>query len=412
MPWLAKQYFKRQPKYELNMNELLSLIRDYVFEQDPQYAVLITGDWGCGKTFYWKNNIYSMLDGIIINESKLHPIYISLYGPKDIDDITDKIVVQYYNPKTTKYAFFSATRNFITKKLKIENFRDVVHTLYKFENALICFDDLERSTIPIKEILGYINSLIEHNNFKVIIICNDKEIKDDTYNKNKEIYDRFKSKTIGITYEFKPDYFEIISAIIDSYRNNNDYYNYLLNVKEFIYTIYNRSKTYNIRVLKHSIFKFMKIYYYLIAINQYCVQKYGNGILIFILVISFEIEDNKMELDKLREIEAYAKGEYSYLSMIMMEKKDDTITFNQEVLNKYYHDLGGYIYTSILIYDYIKFGYFDSREFIIDILKNENVEDPKKAYLKKLLGGYWTMSDDDFVETTSYVLNNLKRLLP
>jgi hypothetical protein len=391
------------------MSELITLINDYIFEQDPQYAILITGDWGCGKTFYWKNDIYNELDAKFINGSKVHPVYISLYGPKDIDEIIDKIVIQYHNPKTTKYAFFSAIRNYITNKLQIANFRDVVHTLYSFENAIICFDDLERSTIPIKDILGYINSIIEHNKFKVIIICNEKEIKNEGQIKKKDIYDNFKEKTIGITYVYNPDYLSIISAIIDKYKDNNNFANYLSEFKDIIYTIFKRSETNNIRVLKHALFNFLKIYYYLNAINQYCVRKYGAEILIFILVISLEIKAKNPEPNKLREIEAYAKDEYSYLSMMMMDRKEDTKIFNQEVIDKYYHDFEGYIYTSKTIYNYINYGYFNSREFVLDMLEKEmeKSEDPRKYFITKILGRFWAMSDNEFVETTSYVLNEL-----
>lgn len=41
---------------------------------------------------------------------------------------------------------------------------------------VICFDDLERCTIPINEFFGFVNNLIEHCNCKVIILADEKNI--------------------------------------------------------------------------------------------------------------------------------------------------------------------------------------------------------------------------------------------
>lgn len=44
-------------KYEkaLTMNEnIAKFLDDYMRNHDPQYAVMLTGRWGCGKTFFVK----------------------------------------------------------------------------------------------------------------------------------------------------------------------------------------------------------------------------------------------------------------------------------------------------------------------------------------------------------------------
>ena len=49
------------------------------------------------------------------------------------------------------------------------------------------FDDLERASLDINEILGYINNFVEHDNIKVIIIANENEIEDKLNEKNLEL---------------------------------------------------------------------------------------------------------------------------------------------------------------------------------------------------------------------------------
>lgn len=41
---------------------------------------------------------------------------------------------------------------------------------------LIVLEDVERSSIDIKEILGYVNSLVEQDGVKVLLVANEQEI--------------------------------------------------------------------------------------------------------------------------------------------------------------------------------------------------------------------------------------------
>lgn len=74
---------------------------------------------------------------------------------------------------------------------------------------ILIFDDLERANIDVKELYGYINRFVEHNRFKVIVVCNSTEITD------KETFNRFREKIIGRTFEIHSD----IDAAINSFAN-------------------------------------------------------------------------------------------------------------------------------------------------------------------------------------------------
>ncbi len=45
---------------------------------------MIDGDWGCGKTFLWKNVLQSEV-------GQSEAIYVSMFGLKDINDIENEI---------------------------------------------------------------------------------------------------------------------------------------------------------------------------------------------------------------------------------------------------------------------------------------------------------------------------------
>lgn len=65
----------------LSNEEILELIQHYLVTNIYNYAVLIDGDWGCGKTHFIK---YDLIPNIEKSERGKKPIYISLYGIQDM----------------------------------------------------------------------------------------------------------------------------------------------------------------------------------------------------------------------------------------------------------------------------------------------------------------------------------------
>ena len=111
--------------------------------------------------------------------------YVSLYGVKSIDEVSKEIVFQYFGKKNEKKVktaniALQTASSILTASLGTVNFdfSKLQSTIAKINinNWIICFDDLERSCLSINEILGYMNRLVEHNNFKVIVLANEKEI--------------------------------------------------------------------------------------------------------------------------------------------------------------------------------------------------------------------------------------------
>ena len=55
------------------------------------------------------------------------------------------------------------------------------------KNSILVFDDLERCDCPLNEVLGYINTFVEQEGIKVILIANEKEIGHITSQANQEL---------------------------------------------------------------------------------------------------------------------------------------------------------------------------------------------------------------------------------
>ena len=64
--------------------EIISYVKSKIYN----YAVLIDGDWGSGKTYFVQNQLIPKLEA-----SEYSPIYISLYGIDSIESVSQKIAL-------------------------------------------------------------------------------------------------------------------------------------------------------------------------------------------------------------------------------------------------------------------------------------------------------------------------------
>jgi hypothetical protein len=113
---------------------------------------------------------------------------------------------------------------------------------------IIFFDDLERCRMPLDVVLGYINSLVEHSGFKVIVIANE-----DVLSKQpNERYLEIKEKLFGQTLEVRSSVEDALDEFLDEIANE-EVADYLSKNRSIIIDTYNASASNNLRVLKHAL---------------------------------------------------------------------------------------------------------------------------------------------------------------
>ena len=71
---------------------LENVIDDYINNKQINYAILIKGEWGSGKTFFVKKNVIRRYN---------NALYISLYGISSIDKFSEKIYLEIMKSKAT-----------------------------------------------------------------------------------------------------------------------------------------------------------------------------------------------------------------------------------------------------------------------------------------------------------------------
>ena len=76
------------------MEDLVESILDYVRSDYTDYAIMINGEWGSGKTHFWNHKIKNKIESMQLNGKKFTTIYMSLYGISNLEDISKKIFIE------------------------------------------------------------------------------------------------------------------------------------------------------------------------------------------------------------------------------------------------------------------------------------------------------------------------------
>ena len=118
---------------------------------------------------------------------------------------------------------------------------------------LMVFDDLERSHIPMKQLLGYINYFVEICGCHVVIVGDETKVTDA---EDKKILEDFKEKTVGKEFEVEPD----IDAAITHFVNELPEVQWLNVQTAFIKKVFVASQCNNLRILRQSLYDFKMQY--------------------------------------------------------------------------------------------------------------------------------------------------------
>ena len=420
---------------------------------------MVNGDHG--KTHFWNNKIKKKIESMQLNGKRYTTIYMSLYGISNLEDISKKIFIETTqlmdknlrkfmnnNGQTTipEYAktgidmanFFGVTQN--GDKVDYKEF-------FSTDDKVLCFDDLERANVDVIDILGYINNFVEHDHIKTIIICNEKELSTKLKSSNLEMktfiatylldkqnelnkadkpmvekirdkiehvfdkandYERIKEKLIGETFEYNPKFDYIINGILMRYENNPYLIRFLRENTGLIISTFNKSGTRNLRILKHALNDFKKVYEMVNKSYPNTNHRIMQTMLIFTIAVSFEIKAGKITKDKFVNI----KDNEEYKSILVSSRilMDNRQFYIKEFDNNYYYNFKSeYRFFKFIEY-YVRTRIFDMKIFKDNMETIRNTIDTENlpAYRRLLTEEYWKISDDQFEGVIEEIIEDIK----
>ena len=269
-----------------NSNKHIEEFLNYYLEHEtsPDYAVLITGCWGSGKTYfirqYLGGNRKEVKDWLTDCE-KYTVVYVSLFGAKSRDEM-DKRVLETLHPKLNskivkaipgavsligKIAGTATANPFETiagENIAIftENFLEAKKNAIK--KVVVVFDDVERADMPLPELLGYLNEYVEHLHVPCILLA-DKEKWEEAQKcqEDKSTLHHLsstKEKVIGKQFQIQTTFDEVWNCWFNEEHHilGDDTFVFLKDYRDTIASLFDASKTSNYRSLKHSLFDFQR----------------------------------------------------------------------------------------------------------------------------------------------------------
>lgn len=215
---------------------MLDGIKNYL-SMESTGALMVSGEWGCGKTYHIENVIIPALQ-----QEGWNSIKVSLFGIESVNEIPFLIadnykwpttnedepkniiqsLLKFWKKKTSRMVAQSAQfvstiswlGNFVDVKTLVKNNSSLLYKLIPQEKTVIFLDDVERviDTIDVHTLLGTINGLVEQRGYKVVIIANNSYIQ-----QKGEAKLVFKEKVIEKTLIYEPDVVTIFKEICKKY---------------------------------------------------------------------------------------------------------------------------------------------------------------------------------------------------
>lgn len=396
----------------------ITKILDNFLISDDKVAV-IKGEWGVGKTHFWKK-YYAKKN----KENKIQQIayaYVSLFGVNSIDEIKKEIYqstvpinkVMYretiYNkseilaaklistiPRFLKY---NQLTKFLFKNFGFDvNFYGVKSSglssslEYLFVNGyLICFDDLERrgKSLDLKDFMGFIDNLARERNCKVVLVFNEKNLRDDDEEK---VFNEYREKVVDVDIMYTPSVIDNVKLVFHS------------NDRNFNHVIFasNELGIRNVRIL----YKIKKILYtyddYLNIAHTEVRKEFVHRVVLFAYVFYSGIKDVSYN-DFYKRIQARAMLD-TYL------KKDNNPSAAGDFISKLHLDFVNV--ENIFDYDidyYLKNGFVPANSTVKSAIIARNNDYADKE-LNAKIEGVWDIYRSSFSLNQDVFIQKLKDL--
>ena len=451
-------FFKTMRMETVENNKIEHPIRDGIFNylnMKTSGALLVTGDWGCGKTYFFKNYLFKDIK----TNTYFTPIMVSLFGIKELKELPERVLYAYLDTVDKNETSFGKLTQFaknIAEALpKVSEYIDINTLLgsgdglYRIipNKVLICFDDIERAieVIDINEMLGVINELVENKGYKVVVVANESFITEKERNKDgkkgKQLI--FKEKVIEKTLVYVPNIITVFKEIALSY-NNPDFLDFMSDtyiVKSISPTdesLINfpklKKQLSNIRTLKFAIEHFYAIFllyntngksYKEDSIIKRKLRNYWT----FILAVSIEYKLNNLSFEDNRTLATYQnvvnmeldlgdKDEVSFEELEeegedKQEKNKQDEQYANVFFKKFFLRISEEPIFHKVLYDYVTAGIKVDYKLLDESMNQKiNIKDnkvnPAHELLNQFLNGFWRFNNTEANEKLKALLDYIK----
>lgn len=373
----------------MKVDDLNKYILHYLTKDKTGTAILLTGRWGSGKSYYINTVLKPFLE-----EHKKKCVVVSLYGLNTVDEIGKSIYwglrslkLKFDNEKLAAGALAAQTlakgfTSFLGVDLQADD--NALQKLYEsidLSDKLVVLEDLERTNIDTSELLGYVNNMTEHDKAKVLLVANEDEI---INTKAVEEEDRTEVEQLG--------------------KEKTQRYDYTDETKKYLL---NKEKTVSDTILfegdyRHAIVSIASLFEN-VQLSQLCAGEGTDDVKeIMDITGNYNLRSFIFACQKTADLFEYVEEEslsdlrkcifYSVVAFSFKMNEGSIVSWNDE--NEYSFDLGTSKYPLFkFCYDYITYHHFEPSEI---------AEADEQLRLLRLYDKKKTKNDKDIVTLQEY----------
>ena len=236
----------------------------YCCEEQHLGALLLTGEWGCGKTHLIEKELSEAL------KSTHFIVRVSLLGVDSVTALNNAVKKQWLytctpflgkldkkGERIKKDGLFAVIKSILMsvnpvsggiasaivsvdplEYIPLEPVVEDFHEKGTKKRVVLVFDDLSRSKLDLNIVIGTINEYCENMGFPTIVIGEEEFVKA-LASADSVAYRMIKEKTIARTVRYVPEYQKIIHSIITSGKwPNPEYADFLTENEEIIHAVF------------------------------------------------------------------------------------------------------------------------------------------------------------------------------
>lgn len=241
----------------------------------PGFAVMITGPWGCGKSWFVKKALTPYVtEGQEKDGKEKKVTYVSVSGMRDTAQIDEAIFAEMHpfltSPKMRLLG--RVAKGFLKGAVKINldddsfsatlggGIPDIASSDLNidYHSNIFIFDDFERCQVDKIELLGYINHFVETLGCKVILICNEERVDGKEPVSGESEYREVKEKVVGATLSVEPDFSSAFDSFVEAVPSLITQ-SLLRDKKDVIHGEFENAGNSNLRILRHAFFDFNRL---------------------------------------------------------------------------------------------------------------------------------------------------------
>ncbi|WP_373700985.1 P-loop NTPase fold protein [Neisseria dentiae] len=391
----------------MNNQNITEFLEYYLnLPQSPEYAVMIDAPWGAGKTYFIRNFLEKYYENK--DSKKERFLWVSLYGLSSIEEIEAAIFAQLHPMLSHKGMALTgkllkeglkAAINLDLSTIKIPDY------LKDIDNTVLIFDDVERCSIEMNKLLGYLNHFVENQNHKMILIANEQEIET-----HSEQYKKIKEKLIGKVFKYEASSVEkILSDFIKNYFNDKSLITlFYINHIKLIVRIFNLADYSNIRVLKQALQDFERLYK---TLDQEILDQpeLMSSLLRVFLILFFEEKSSGYSIEKIFFDQSRFVKEYSKNGKESLSEEENKL----KKIHDKYQDIVNFSWSDILLGNDIWLAIVQSniinQKAINSSLKNSRYFQYENRSGWYRLWDYQLLAEDEFNQTFNNCLQEIEQ---